>query len=326
MPTGLKAHAVSWWSTERKLVSKQIQCTRPEPSSTSGGRVGPGTGRRGPPLPFPSPGREVAGTPGSRRRGTCPWTKPTGYDRGMPPIRGSQPPPTERRNFSSSWLSLPISLWVEARRQLRFHSHQGAECLPEGTGDITLRSNPWSWNMCWMRAWTVSLVEGNLGSRIKCAALEKRSTTINMTTWPWDPGRPVTKFSTMCNQGQLGTDNNCRSPWGLWELGQAASPPCCGEQMATRTADPGELACDKLWGDRPGRTSGPTSETLDKLHPAHTAGSQESEQEWPYPPGPSPPGPRAPDRWQRPTCLMVGWCPGSPEPAVGSWGVTGHLA
>ncbi len=60
----------------------------------------------------------------------------------------------------------------------------------------------------------VSLADGNLGSGIKWAALENRSTTVKTTVFPADGGRPVTKSRAMCDYGREGMGSGLRKPAG----------------------------------------------------------------------------------------------------------------
>ncbi|RXN22493.1 integrin alpha-M-like protein [Labeo rohita] len=54
-------------------------------------------------------------------------------------------------------------------------------------------------------SYLVSLAEGNLGRGTNQAAFENRSTTTQMTVWPWEGGSPVTKSRERCDQGLRGT-------------------------------------------------------------------------------------------------------------------------
>ena len=76
----------------------------------------------------------------------------------------------------------------------------------------------------------VSLAEGNLGKGMKWAALEKRSTTVQMQPLPSDSGSPVTKSIAIWDQGRCGTGSGLKRPAGdlltvlfLEQLSQAAT-------------------------------------------------------------------------------------------------------
>ena len=49
--------------------------------------------------------------------------------------------------------------------------------------------------MCWRTSSAVSLAEGSLERGMKWTILLKRLTTVRMTVWPLDVGRPVTKWA-----------------------------------------------------------------------------------------------------------------------------------
>lgn len=61
-----------------------------------------------------------------------------------------------------------------------------------------------------------SRAEDNLVRGTKWTDVEKQSTMETMIVLPWNRGKPVTKSTAMCDQGQWGTGKGCNKPAGGW--------------------------------------------------------------------------------------------------------------
>lgn len=62
----------------------------------------------------------------------------------------------------------------------------------------------WSLKMWSTRRLAVSRAVGSFGRTSKFAAFEKQSTTVRMTMFPLDVGKPITKSRAMWNSFQIG--------------------------------------------------------------------------------------------------------------------------
>ena len=185
------------------------------------------------------------------------------------------PSTRQRRDFSSSWLSLSVWLLVcgwkrddscgfpPTRVQNAFQKAL-MNCGP--LSNVTSRGSPWRRKTCWTRIWAVSLEEGNFVSGTKCADLEKRSTMVSITECPWDSVKPVTKSIAICDQGQWGTGNGRRSPWGRWEFPLAWAQTGHAETHSSTSR----------------RTDDHQKRWLSRASVQRTPGWQAREEEWAY--------------------------------------------
>ncbi len=96
----------------------------------------------------------------------------------------------------------------------RQNSPQNWEVISGPLSETTSVGSPWILKTWSTISCAVSWADGNLGSGIKWAALENRSTTVKTTVFPADGGRPVTKSRAMCDHGREGMGSGLRKPAG----------------------------------------------------------------------------------------------------------------
>ncbi len=96
----------------------------------------------------------------------------------------------------------------------RQNSLQNWEVNWDPLSDTMSEGRPWILNTWSTITWAVSRADGNLGRGIKWAAFEKRSTTVRMTVFPAESGRPVTKSNAMWDHGRDGMGRGLRRPAG----------------------------------------------------------------------------------------------------------------
>lgn len=99
--------------------------------------------------------------------------------------------------------------------------------------DTILEGVPWNQKTWYTSRLAVSSAAGSFGRARTYAALQNWSTTVTMTLFPLDGGRPVTMSRATWDQGLPGTGRGCRSPAADWccalpwaQTSQAATNSC----------------------------------------------------------------------------------------------------